>query len=163
MRDMIWNNDFQSMIIEDNYFIYDKKKIYLCGQPKEADPDNINCCAHRLIANQADFLAEHGQIQKEIESKGHKVIFYPKFHSEFNYIEMYWGATKKYTQTHCEYSLPKLKRSIIEAFDSISIEQMDAYRQGLTGKAAKYAVKKNKKHRMINEEIINWVNNELLN
>ncbi|CAG8460955.1 13903_t:CDS:2, partial [Cetraspora pellucida] len=149
MRDTIWNND-------------------------QADPDNINCCARRLMAHQPDFLAEHGQIQKEIESKGHKIIFYPKFHPEFNYIEMYWGAAKKYTRSHCEYSLSKLKRSIIEAFDSISIERvhsfarlsfrwMDAYRQGLTGKATEYAVKQNKKHRTVNEEIMNWVNDELLN
>ncbi|CAG8777991.1 3382_t:CDS:1, partial [Cetraspora pellucida] len=59
------------------------------------------------------------------------------------------------------------------AFDSISIERirslarlsfrwMDAYRHKLKGKAAEYAVKKNKKHRIINEEIINWINNKLL-
>jgi len=82
------------------------------------------------------------------------------------------GATKRYTQSYCEYSLPKLRESILQAFDSISVERvrsfarlsfrwMDAYRHGLKGKVAQYVVKKYKKHRSINEEIINQVN-ELL-
>ncbi|CAG8488076.1 6414_t:CDS:2, partial [Scutellospora calospora] len=106
MRDTIWNNNHQSMIIEEDYFIYDKKKkkilIYVVNlkqdrlvlecalcKKKEADLDNINCYVRQLMAHQPDFLAERGQIQKEIESKGHKIIFYHKFHPEFNYIEMY--------------------------------------------------------------------------
>ncbi|CAG8838269.1 22013_t:CDS:1, partial [Gigaspora margarita] len=55
---------------------------------------------------------------------------------------------------------------IIQAFDSISVEQihlyarlsyrwMDTYQHGLTEKAAEYAIKKNRKHRTISEEIIN--------
>ncbi|CAG8852681.1 37079_t:CDS:2, partial [Gigaspora margarita] len=39
---------------------------------KEADPNVIDCCARRLIANQPDFLEQRGQIQQEIESRGHK-------------------------------------------------------------------------------------------
>jgi hypothetical protein len=34
-------------------------------------------------------------LQEIIEAKGHKVVFYPKFHCELNYIEMYWGAAKR--------------------------------------------------------------------
>ena len=43
-------------------------------------------------------------IQEIIESKGHKVIFYPKFHCELNYIEMYQGAAKRYSQNNCDYT-----------------------------------------------------------
>ena len=61
-----------------------------------------------------------------------------------------------------------LRQTIIEAFNSISLEQirsfarlsfrwMDAYRHGLTGKAAEYAVRRHKKHRTINEDIMNHV------
>ncbi|CAG8797243.1 9589_t:CDS:1, partial [Gigaspora rosea] len=38
----------------------------------EQDFDITNCCTRRLVANQPDFLAERGLIQKEIENCGHK-------------------------------------------------------------------------------------------
>ena len=79
------------MIIEENYFIYNKKaksNVNLHSQPKgiqwvlderelwwdemvlecilckkkEADPNIIDCCARQLMANQPDFLEQHGQI-----------------------------------------------------------------------------------------------------
>lgn len=82
---------------------------------------------------------------------------------------MYWGAAKKYTRDHCQYTLQSLKENLSLAFDSISIETMrayarlswhwmDAYRHQLTGKLAEYAVKNNKSHRRINENIMNFSN-----
>jgi hypothetical protein len=79
---------------------------------------------------------------------------------------MYWGAAKKYTRDHCQYTLRSLKENLPFAFNSISIETMrayarlswrwmDAYRHGLTGKMAEYAVKNNKSHRRINENVTN--------
>ena len=102
MRDTIWDGQRQSMVIEHDFFVLDKKSnksINLLGEPKgiewvlkerglwqenmvldcqacskkEPNPDNIGCCARRLIANQPDFLAQKGLIQQEIESRGHKV------------------------------------------------------------------------------------------
>ncbi|CAG8737726.1 4333_t:CDS:2 [Cetraspora pellucida] len=172
MHDTTWNGDHQSMIIENDHLIYDKKKktyVNLHGQPKEPIPDVIDCCAHRLISNQPDFLEQRGQIQQEIKSCGLKVLFYSKFHSEFNYIEMYLEMAKKYTRSYCEYLLPKTKELIYQAFTSISVEKihsftrlsyrwMDAYRHGLTEKMAEYAVRNNRKHRSINEEVMNQIN-----
>jgi len=40
------------------------------------------------------FLAQKPLVKEVIESRGHKVIFYPKFHCELNFIEMFWGAAK---------------------------------------------------------------------
>lgn len=106
MRDTTWSGGHQSMVIEEDYFVYNKKtksNVNLRGQPKgiqwvlserglwqegmalecalckrkEADPNVIDCCACRLMANQPDFLAQRGQIQQEIESRGHKVILLP--------------------------------------------------------------------------------------
>ena len=105
MRDTVWNGNRQSMVIEEDYIIYDNKtksNINLRGQPKglkwvlderglwqegmvlecasckkEPNPNITNCCARRLMANQPDFLAQCGQVQQEIESRGHKVtLFY---------------------------------------------------------------------------------------
>ena len=156
---------------------------------KEPDPNRIDCCARCLIANQLDFLGEKGLIQTIIESQGHKVffnfcihvykfylkltlvqvIFYPKFHPEFNYIEMYWGAAKKYAREHCEYNLRSLRNVVPAALNSVplgtirayvwlSFRQIDTYRHGLTEHAAEYAVKNHKAHRTINEEIMNRIN-----
>ncbi|CAG8841795.1 30376_t:CDS:2, partial [Gigaspora margarita] len=100
---------------------------------KEPNPRIIDCCACCLMVNQSDFFVQCGEIQQEIESHGHK---------------------------H--------KKMVLEAFDSISVERirsfarllfrwMDAYKHGLTGKAAEYAVKQYRKHRSINEEIMNQI------
>src|SRR4051794_20153687 len=94
----------------------------LCKK-KDTDPNIVDYCAHQLMANQPDFLEQRGKIQQEIKACRHKIIFYPKFHPEFNYIKMYWGAAKRYTRSHCEYSLPKLRESILQTFDSISVER----------------------------------------
>ncbi|CAG8749441.1 13820_t:CDS:2, partial [Cetraspora pellucida] len=68
MQDTMWNGNHQSMIIEEDYFIYDNKTksyINLHGQPKglkwEPNSDVVDCCACRLMASQPDFLAQHGQ------------------------------------------------------------------------------------------------------
>jgi hypothetical protein len=43
-------------------------------------------------------------IQEIIKKRGHKVIFYPKFHPELNFIKMYWRVFKKYSRKNCDYS-----------------------------------------------------------
>ena len=46
------------------------------------------------VASQPDFLNQKPLLQEIIESYGHKIIFYPKFHCELNYMEMYWELQK---------------------------------------------------------------------
>ena len=67
-----------------------------------------------------DFLAQRGAITEVIEKAGHKCIFYPKFHCELNFIEMFWGAAKRYTRNHCNYSFKALEKTVLEALDSVS-------------------------------------------
>ena len=52
------------------------------------------CCCHRILYNQPDFQAQQPELIEFIESRGHKVIFYPKFYCELNFIEQIWGAAK---------------------------------------------------------------------
>ena len=94
-----------------------------------------------------------------LHNAGHKVIFYPKFHCELNFIEMFWGAAKRYARNNCDYSFKALEKIVPEALNAVSLEQiMDAYRKGLTGIAALYTVKQYRLHRRIPENVIDYVN-----
>ena len=56
----------------------------------DPEPRSSTCCMQRVLSLQADFRAEKSMLQEYIESKGHRCHFLPKFHCEFNPIEMYW-------------------------------------------------------------------------
>jgi hypothetical protein len=79
-----------------------------------------------ILENQPDFLAQKCMIQEIIESKDHKVIFYPKFHCELNYIEMYWGAAKRYSRNNCDYTWNGLQRVVPIALDNVSLLEIRA-------------------------------------
>jgi len=142
----------------------------LCKKKNKTIDDltRIDCCAHRIISLQPDFLAQRSELETIIEKAGHKCIFYPKFHCELNFIEMYWGATKKYTREHCDYTWSGLQKTVPEALDSIPLIQirrfaqkswryMDIYRKGITGKLAVFAEKKYKSHRRVSDDVLNQI------
>jgi hypothetical protein len=66
----------------------------ICSDCKKHSPIANDCCAVQILSLQPDFLTQRPLIREIIEDRGHKVIFYPKFHCEFNFIEMFWGAAK---------------------------------------------------------------------
>jgi hypothetical protein len=65
-----------------------------------------------MLDKQPDFASQKEWLQETIEEKGHRIIIYPKFHPEFNWIEMFWGATKRYTRKHCTYKFKDLENMI---------------------------------------------------
>ena len=86
-----------------------------------------NCCAVHVLSLQPDFLAQKPLIREVIENRGHKVIFYPKFHCELNFIEMFWGAAKRYTRNNCDYSFKALEKIVSETLNSVPLEQIRRY------------------------------------
>jgi hypothetical protein len=56
--------------------------------------EETNCCCRRILFNQPDFKNQKSALQELVESRGHICEFYPKYHCELNFIEMYWGAAK---------------------------------------------------------------------
>ena len=44
------------------------------------------CRARRVLGAQKDFQDQKGRLQEEVENLGHRVLFYPKFHCELNFI-----------------------------------------------------------------------------
>ncbi|CAJ0639170.1 5464_t:CDS:2, partial [Entrophospora sp. SA101] len=98
------------------------------------------------------FASQHSLIQEIIGEHGHKVILFPRFHCELNFIECFWGAVKNYTRDDCNYTFKGLEKTVPEALNSVSLEQIckyawrfiDAYCKILTGARALYVVKKYK-------------------
>ena len=59
------------------------------------------CCMTRVLAHQPDFMPKRTLVEQVIEPHPEiKVIYYPKFYSEFNFIELYWRKAKGVTREH---------------------------------------------------------------
>jgi hypothetical protein len=61
-----------------------------------------NCCCKTILAQRPDFLAQKSLVQEVVEAAGHLCIFLPKFHRKLNFIELFWGAVKKYLWDNCD-------------------------------------------------------------
>jgi len=183
MRDTIVDGIHYTMVFPDDFAneslrgnpkgmkeVLKDRGLWIHGLPKtcsrcRADDkhlDRVDCCAERILELQPDFVAQRSMLEEIAREEGQLIIFYPKFHCELNFIEMYWGASKRYTRKHCDYSFQGLQSIIPEALDSVPIETirrfswkafryMDAYRKGLTMGTAERAVKQYKSHRRISE------------
>ena len=59
----------------------------------------------KLLQEQAE-VQEQGEWLQEIDSRVDDCLidYYPKFHCEFNFIELYWGQVKRYSRPNCDYS-----------------------------------------------------------
>ncbi|CAG8607258.1 17279_t:CDS:2 [Cetraspora pellucida] len=91
-----------------------------------------------------ELITQKGQLEEIIVAAGHQIIFYPKFHCELNYIETFWALNS--------VPLPTIRQYARKAF-----HYMDAYRKGLNGKAAEFAVKKYHSHHRIPDSVLNSI------
>jgi len=46
-----------------------------------------NCCATTILSRELDFVEQRDALTEAVENSGHKILFYPKYHCELNYIE----------------------------------------------------------------------------
>ncbi|THU76463.1 hypothetical protein K435DRAFT_704834 [Dendrothele bispora CBS 962.96] len=127
--------------------------------------ESEQCCMARLLDQQDDFKNQVSMLETFITERGHKIIFLPKFHCELNPIEMYWGWAK---YRYREEDKPKFEDAkgaavkwldacpllTIRRFINRSFRFMSAYRKGLTGKAAEWAVRKQKQHRAVSQRVM---------
>ena len=147
-----------------------------CGRKKATASDNITetieqyeariadrcevgkgCCALRIFEAEEDFKNEISLLESIIQAAGHEVIFYPKFHSELNYIEYYWAAFKRYTRDNSQYSFAELEPTVLRGIGIIELKTirrfamrskrwMIAYMDGLSEEQRAFAEKQYKSH-----------------
>ena len=64
----------------------------VCGMCVKCSPvclfENNNCCIAQLLSKQDDFRLQISLLKQKICAHGHICVFLPKFHYEFNPIEM---------------------------------------------------------------------------
>lgn len=131
-----------------------------CKENRKTTSDSADCCMTRILELQKDFSSQKSVLEEIAEEEGQLIIFYPKFHCELNFIEMYWAAVKRFTRAHCNYTFKGLEKTIPLALNSVSVEMiqhfarksfryMDAYRKGMDGALADIQVRKYKSHRRI--------------
>ena len=116
-------------------------------------PGATDCCAKRILDLQPDFQEQKSLVQEVIEAAGHLCIFLLKFHCELSFIELFWGAVKRYLWENCDDSFTTLQENMPKALASVSVETiwkwehwmkqwMEAYGDGLGAKDAQIQVKK---------------------
>lgn len=127
--------------------------------------------ARELLAKQPDFCGQREWLEETITEAGCLVDYYPKYHCEFNFIEMFWGASKAWYRAHCTFNFRDMSELVPKALDSVSLVKirkfarktyryMDAYRvrdsngNSLNTRQIEYAVKKFRGHRKIPVRIL---------
>ncbi len=131
-------------------------------------PRMSKAAALELLLQQPDFHPDNLKsiLNETVKDLGAWIDFVPKFHPEFNFIEMYWGYAKRKVRQECDYEWESLLNHVPLALDSVplvfmrraytkSVRYIDAYRSGLTPEQVEVAVKKFKSHRRIPQEYLN--------
>ncbi|OAX41153.1 hypothetical protein K503DRAFT_713249 [Rhizopogon vinicolor AM-OR11-026] len=63
-----------------------------------------------------------------IEAAGHLCIFLPKYHCELNFIELFWGAVKRYLCENCDYTFETLKTNLPKAMAAVRLSTIRLWR-----------------------------------
>ena len=125
------------------------------------------CCAVYLLSQQPDFLAQQEWLTETVEMHMDcRIIFYPKFHCELNFIELIWAFMKAFLRKRCENNYKRMKALVPTVLDEhVSLRLvrrvcvhclrfMDGYRRELDGPLLDFAIKKLAGKRRVPLEIL---------
>ena len=156
----------KAILEERGLFNGERFECKLCKNPRGGDltPKCLTktCCARVILANQPDFLEQMEWLEETIIRAGHRVLFFPAFHCELNYIERVWSYTKVHLRRICSYSFADLEMNLPTTLDTVPVATirryyrscsrcMDLYRHGLHGPLLDFAMKKYTSHRRVPE------------
>ncbi len=102
------------------------------AEDNEQFPSTV-CCARRRVINEPDFLGQREWLREVVENSGHRIMYFPKFYCEFNYIEMVWAYIKANLRRSCILLPVELDTIPIALFRSAArhcFRFMSGYRQG---------------------------------
>jgi hypothetical protein len=71
-----------------------------------------------------DFQSQKCLLAETIEKRGHKCVFYPKYHCELSPIERFWCEHKRYIRSHCGMTLSSLRHRVQDGMDVVCAEQV---------------------------------------
>ncbi|KAJ7116133.1 hypothetical protein C8R43DRAFT_1137998 [Mycena crocata] len=132
----------------------------------KCEAGKTDCCCRRVLFSQPDFVNQKSALEELVESRGHICDFYPKYHCELNFIEMYWGAAKfRYRTTGRTSNIEEMEKNVISCLDDVPRLSMirfanraarfiSAYAQGLTGGDLIWIKKKYRSHRILPPSMI---------
>jgi hypothetical protein len=153
-----WFKGMEQIIRERN--LWKQGLLALCPGFK-CEKGATNCCCRRILFNQPDFGNQKSALQELIERRGHLCDFYPKFHCELNFIEMYWGAVKfRYRKTPTTSNIDEMEANVKKCLDEVPDVSMirfanraarfiSAHAAGFTGMDLGYIKPEYKSHRML--------------
>jgi hypothetical protein len=85
---------------------------------------HTDCCCRRILFSQPDFVSQKSALEELVESRGHICDFYPKYHCELNFIEMYWGAKFRYRTTAKTTNIDEMEKNVKECLDNVPLLQI---------------------------------------
>ena len=141
MHDTIWQGNVQRMVFNIGI---PKGLVQVLKERGKYRPGMKLEEMREEISSHQDFKEEKTIIEHYLNSRGFACVFLPKFHCELNPIERVWAQAKRYTRSHCNYSIASLRRNVPAGLDSVTEENirnhyrkvrhyMFGYLQGLSG------------------------------
>ena len=78
--------------------------------------------AKALLKEQPDFAAQEEWLTEVVKASGGRILYYPEFHYELNWIRRAWAFTKADLKHRCDYTFPSLRKNFPLVPDSLPSE-----------------------------------------
>lgn len=125
MRTTKWNGQVQHMVYTSGPSIGEPKGLRTVLIERGLWRDSmLKDDAMKVLSECEDFKNEKSELEHLVEkfntpTSTHSVLFLPKYHCEFNPIELAWASAKDYARKYCGYSIVALRKIVPEAIKHV--------------------------------------------